>query len=54
MTESVYRDAVLFRVSIPITLYADAGSDVGVSCWVRTTDDVYESFGVTGYLVDIE
>ncbi len=54
MTISTYRDARLARVSTPITLYADPGMYVGVSCWVRVEDDVNESFGVTGYFIDLE
>ena len=53
-TMSVYRESTLYRVSIPITLYADAGTEVGVSCWVLVSEDVREKLGVTGYLVDVE
>lgn len=48
-----FRTQEYFRVSTPITIYVDPGQDASVSCDVRTTDDVSQEVGVTGYLVDL-
>lgn len=48
-----FRTDEVYRVSLPITLYADPGQLVGVSCSVRTTDDVFQQLGVTGYFIDL-
>jgi len=40
--------------SLPITMYAEPGHEVGVGCSVRVDDDTTVRFGYTGYLVDID
>ncbi|MCB1760031.1 MAG: hypothetical protein KDI68_09680 [Gammaproteobacteria bacterium] len=39
--------------SLPMTLYADAGQQVGVTCSVRVSGDTNLSVAVTGYYIDV-
>ncbi len=42
----------VFTANVPLMMYADSGMTVAVACWVRVTDDVNESFAVSGYYID--
>ena len=48
-----FRTEEVFRVTVPITMYADPDQRIGVSCSIRTTDDVFLQVGVSGYQIDL-
>ena len=53
MTKSMYGTTEVFTANVSLMMYADPGMKVGISCWVRVTNDVREHLGVSGYYIDL-